>query len=585
MYSVLAMVFGAGAAQQMLPCEASDAAGVTSISGFVSALQNGHGSKAHQLLYVNNRYCACDAASDLIDDLHERLLAFQHHGQDRLRDSDFKAAASGVRRFPAVVLSFTTHAASQSGTGADGAPDDRKALLRLLREALLSAWKDDVPDSFLQGTAGQRQVVGKQGRRAARRVGDPSEHALKNLSQGLPGKLTADTCRGYGAAGVPKCASVTVSDRRCRPLAPKRQLMSSEKRLAWHSGRSRCLSRHAMAADEPDDAAASLLQRAQWPNRPAQDTSFQRPASPAVDLPQDGGCIWASTARLCLSPAHQPKLNCSHLRQDAAAPQCSLPATAVRELRRSRSQSRAAGSQSMRTHELLEEVLTEDSATERLLRSAADAVAAEGRQQCTEMATESGSGAAAARRSASYAPAGSAATKKRGRRASWPSMAPRKRRAVHRNLPVGLRTVAPAHVASLPVTTSTSVRLGKQRKHAQISDVCENAPTRDATGNIGEQSHTLHDAHGWRQCKQRQAEPPHQQPAAPQPLNAILAAWQNPCIGRDAAEQDVLQLSDLAPGLAYLTIPQAVDRAGFMRARVLQQVRSQPVSHDAVCTP
>ncbi len=604
MYSVLPTLLGAAAARQMLPCEASDAAGLSSISGYISALQDSHSLKAHQLLYLNKRCCACDAASNLINDLHEQLLARQNRGQDRHHVRNSTAPARGVQCFPAFVL-FLNYAAPQPATGADGAPDDLTALLRLVRTAVLSAWKADVPDSFLRSAAAQPRDSGKQEPGAARRIGYPSEPTPENLPQALPGKATTAVDRKRGAGDIQTRASATVSDHWSRPLAQRRQLMSSEKRLPWHSEPLRCLGRDATGAEEAGDAAASLWQRTQGPPMsPAQDALCQRAANPvAVDLPQDSGRTWAATARLCLSPAQQAKPSNTCMRQNAAAPQCSLPATAVGEHLASRSQLGTPDIQPTRAHGLLEEVLTEDSATERLLHSAARASVAEDRQQHITRDNEARPGAAEVVRPASPAPAGPAATKKRRRRASWPSMPPPKRRAVHKNLPVSMRTAAPAHVASLPTTASTSLTLNEQRKHAQPADSREYAVTKDGTSKIGKQSHTLHNTHGWRQRKRGQPEPSsrarvasapshysglhasakpsedeRRQSAAPQPLDALFAAWHNPCIGRNDAEQDVLQLSDLAPGLAYLVVPQAVDRASFMRARVLQQVRLKPPS-------
>ncbi len=607
MHGALSTLVGASAARQMLPCEASDAAGIASISGFISAPRESFGSKAYQLLYVNKRCCACDVASNLINDLHSQLLVCQERGQDQLEHSNSKAAGSGVMCFPAFVL-FLTDAPSQPATGVDGAPADHAALLRLLRKAVLSVWKADVPDSFLRSAAAQPNDGGKQERGAAGWRGDPSEPTPEDLQRGLP-KATTDAVRRLGVADVQKHTSANVSDRWSRPLALRRQVVSSEKRIAWHGGPSRCRAPNTTAADELGDAAASLPQTAQGPARPAEDTSFHRAASPAAaDLPHGSDRTWAATARLCLSPAQQPKLSNICMRQDAAAPQCSLPATAPREQFASRSQLGTPGSQPMRARGLLQEVLYDAGETERLLHPAAQATAAQEWQQSTEMDIEPGPGAAEMVRSALHAPAGPAATKKRGRRASWPSVFPPKRRAVHKNLPISMRTAAPAHVASLPMTVSTSCTLGEPRKHARPAAVRENAVTKDRTDSIRKESYTVHNTHGWRQRKQRQPEqssrmqvasaPSHcsglhaavepsmntnQQPAAQQPLGALFAAWQNPCISRNDAEQDVLQLSDLTPGLAYLAVPQAVDRADFMRARVLQQVRSKPISpHDTV---
>ena len=593
MRSILPELVGASAARHMVPCEASYGAGLASISGFVSALRDSHGSKAKQLLYVNKRCCACNVASNLINDLHEQLWAYQ---QRTLRHSSFRAAVSGVRCFPAFVL-FLTKASSQSATGADGAPDDRADICRLLRTAVLSAWKADVPDGFLRSTAAEPQDGDKHESGAARRAGHQLKHTREALPQGLPSNGTADAAGRRSTAVIKALASAPASGERCRQAARSRQTVSSEKRMAWHSAPSPCSGPKATAADESVDAAASLRPTTQGLAESAQDTSSRRAASPAAaDLLQETGRSWAATARLCRSPAQQPKLSHTYLHQVAAALQCSQPATCPQFAGRPQT-GRAKGQQ---VRGLLEEILNEGSATERLLQPAARASVAEDRQHFMETELEAGPGAAEIVRSARHAPAGPAAAKKRGRRASWPAMPPPKRRAIHKNLPASMRTAAPAHVASSPMISISPVTLDEQRKHAQPAAVCQRAVTNDGTDTSSKHSRPIHDMHGWRHRKQCQPEPlpelktasphshhsgqqpplaepienEHQAPAVPRPFDALLATWQNPCIGRNAAEQYVLQLSDLAPSLAYLAVPQAVDRTDFMRACVLQQVRT-----------
>ena len=631
----------------MLPCEANGAAG--SISGYISGLFDSHGSKAHQLLYLNKRCGACHAADKLVNELHAQLLACQGSGQDQSRRGDARAAVGNVTRFPAFVILLTC-TASTPAFGTDSASEDCATLLRLLRGAVLSAWKADVPDSFTWRVRTQPlSGIGKQGeapnwlsRSSVAATGQPARRPAS-----APPVSTVLRC---SAGNKQMQGKKPAAGRGLKPPVLRRQLIASEKRMAGHSAPVQRAATHDTAADQPGATAAALPHGACAPATLAEDILPRTGlGSAAARLPR-GSCTWAATARLCLSPAQQQHAGDNTVREDFTALNDLMPAKTAWDQFASRMTDSEDVCRRPRPHGSLREPTTADSTVEQLLHSADQATDQEDRRRRVHLDLASRLLTAAPLRTSGHAAENSAAGKKRGRRASWPAMPQRKRRAVHKNPAESLRTSDACPPAGFPVEGSSPEHLRVQQDlttgpqtAGSDQDCVYAAAVAGSSTRVERSSTTLHGAYRWRQSKLAQpervssvlgpttakhtlhrddatAEPqsdfgastrhmPSQwaglasaptrcgaprstaelsedsrqplaaaQPLAEaQPFTSLLTAWQNPCIGYRAAERGVLQLGDLTPGLAYLTVPQAVERADFMRARVLQQVRRMPL--------
>ena len=593
----------------MLPCDISNAANTCSICGYISALQDSHDSKAHQLLYVNQCCGTFDTASRLINDLHQDLLARQTSGHHRSA-SEKRPAVRSTKAFPAFLI-FIKCPESPLASSSDGALGvERDVLLCLLRTALFSAWKADIPDDFLQSGIAQPQERTPHASVAAVR----DERQRSNLPRQQPhsqaeaakAALPSNLQHADARKAMQSQASAPAGDARRRGPRAGRQLISSEKRMAWHSAPARTSAR-CMAAFDQITAAPLQPRRSVLPDG---DTAVpQAAAASTADAPAAGSSTWAEVARLWLSPSAQRVIA---KQRDAAERGAAVPLSAA--LQDPTSCLSAAG----RRGELLAMLLNEEDLTERVLRS-------------SKLSDHQGIGPP-------HSQPAHAAAKKRGRRGSWPPLPAAKRRAVHRNPASSLQATIVDLPTSLlgscsgPGGTSRQPDIAERRQTLTLPDASREAAANGATCEAD--SANVVQALGWRQrkpgrpeeasrdaaspgtcgtlpthvagtehkCKLRTLNPSRQEQrgelaSAPSsdgaphsvaeppvteesagtwkkpPLDALLAAWRNPCIGPSAAVHGVLQLGDLAPGLAYLTVPQSVNQASFRRARVLQQVR------------
>ena len=632
-HSVLPLIIAAEAAQRMLPCEISNAAGTCSISGYISAPEDSHGSKAHQLLYLNQRCDSFTAASRLINDLHQQLLASQASGHHQNAGGTAAPAVGSTKSFPAFLIFIRCPEALIASESDDNSGVERDALLRLLRTAVLSSWRADVADSSLQSPAARPKQSAWHASHAADRNQRPGPTRQQPRSRTEMVETMLPSSLQYAGAGraMHSLVSAPAGDAGRKSAWPGWHRISSDKRMAWHSAPGCSSISGTTTADQP---IVDAWQQLHETTSPVGDTAVPQTARvSAADVSALWGSGSAGVARRSLAPSMQQRPSGEQL---IAAPQRSAGAMSAAP---KHFITQSAGlSAACRGDELLAELLREDDLPQQVLRPARQADAHHTSQQHSAQAYATCAAPTAAAQRGSDAVPARASPKKRGRRGSWPPSPPVKRRAVHRNPEGSLQVATTDLAAGLHGTCSTP---GDSSRHSHIAawhltqglpKFTPNMVAPGATDGAGNAS--VSRALGWRQrkpiriegaarvatsaarmngtpptvvagkeelhelssfiisrsrgCEEPAAAPskagaPH--PVAKQvedsasdldkarPLDALLSRWRNPCIGPTAARCGVLQLGDLAPGLTYLTVPQAVDRASFKRARVLQQVR------------
>ena len=602
----------------MLPCE-SHAMGTCSITGYISQPWYGHGSKSHQLLYINNRCGDFDAASSLINGMHEKLSSCQARRQHSFAECTARRAVSSTKTFPAFLIFIKCSEPLVASTPDSAAGVERDAVLSLLRTAVMSAWRADIPDSFLHSAAAQPDEGARHARIAANRrerlESDlPVQQArfqAETANEKLPSKVQH---AGAGEANNFH-ASAPAGLQGRRPYRPRRQLISSEQRMVWHSAPAFSSIGGASAINK--SLTDARQQEHNMKIRGGDTALLQAGEVSEVDVDGINGSSWAEVAGRTLPPPPKQRLiaeqRCTSAQTSAVL--TSAASAYPTQLAKCCGARHTGG-------ELLAALIYEGDPLQQAPRLENQPTAQGTMQpQCQPLYGADVVPIAAKQCDVDAVPA-VAASRKRGRRGSWPPSPPPKRRAVRRNpaaslqgsgssprgfsrqpnviasrthaLPDAGRTVAATEALKCEQSISMSQALGwRQRKSFRPDGAytaAQSAGIRDTLKlDIRENDHLLKrstscisqpqhcgkpaSVPGNMREPQRAAEERTRQSTQSRPLDALLVAWHNPCIGSSADGRGVLQLGDLAPGLAHLTVPQAITWTSFSRARVLQQVR------------